>query len=250
MITMRTMRLALTAAAGLGVGCAGHAPYNPFIVPQERIYGSVKTIAIAPVIAPSDLGSVDPSRGKFDSLIAGQLRSAGFAVVPPEESEAIWKRATDSLGGLFNAATGERDTVKLNTARAVAMRELQTRFQADAWLHPHIVFASAKFDQGNAAWDGARQSYQSFGKKFLTALFGGGTYGKTAALSLWVDLEDMHGKDLYTNQGGLQLYMVPSGHDWVKIPPGELYADSARNANAVRLALAPLVTRAMSARSQ
>ncbi len=197
MITMRTMRLALTAAAGLGVGCAGHAPYNPFIVPQERIYGSVKTIAIAPVIAPSDLGSVDPSRGKFDSLIAGQLRSAGFAVVPPEESEAIWKRATDSLGGLFNAATGERDTVKLNTARAVAMRELQTRFQADAWLHPHIVFASAKFDQGNAAWDGARQSYQSFGKKFLTALFGGGTYGKTAALSLSVDLEDMHAAALH-----------------------------------------------------
>ena len=130
------------------------------------------------------------------------------------------------------------------------MRELQTRFQADAWLHPHIVFASAKFDQGNAAWDGAKQSYQSFGKKFLTALFGGGTYGKTAALSLSVDLEDMHGKDLYTDQGGLQLYMVPSGHDWVKIPPGELYADSARNANAVRLALAPLVTRAMSAKSQ
>ena len=250
MITMRTMRLALTAVAGLGVGCAGHAPYNPFIVPQERIYGSVKTIAIAPVIAPSDLGSVDPSRGKFDSLIAGQLRSAGFAVVPPEESEAIWKRVTDSLGGLFNAATGERDTVKLNTARAVAMRELQTRFQADAWLHPHIVFASAKFDQGNAAWDGAKQSYQSFGKKFLTALFGGGTYGKTAALSLSVDLEDIHGKDLYTDEGGLQLYMVPSGHDWVKIPPGELYADSARNANAVRLALAPLVTRAMSAKSQ
>ena len=250
MITMRTMRLALTAVAGLGVGCAGHAPYNPFIVPQERIYGSVKTIAIAPVIAPSDLGSVDPSRGKFDSLIAGQLRSAGFAVVPPEESDAIWKRVTDSLGGLFNAATGERDTVKLNTARAVAMRELQTRFQADAWLHPHIVFASAKFDQGNAAWDGAKQSYQSFGKKFLTALFGGGTYGKTAALSLSVDLEDIHGKDLYTDEGGLQLYMVPSGHDWVKIPSRELYADPARNANAVRIALEPLVTRAVSARSQ
>ena len=130
MITMRTMRLALTAVAGLGVGCAGHAPYNPFIVPQERIYGSVKTIAIAPVITPSDLGSVDPSRGKFDSLIAGQLRSAGFAVVPPEESEAIWKRVTDSLGGLFNPATGERDTVRLNAARALTMRELQARFHA------------------------------------------------------------------------------------------------------------------------
>jgi len=81
-------------------------------------------------------------------------------------------------------------------------------------------------------------------------LFGGGTYGKTSALSLWVDVEDIHGKDLYINQGGLQLYLVPSGHDWVKIPSGELYADPARNANAVRLALAPLVTRTASPKSQ
>ncbi len=249
MITVRTLRLVLVTAVGLIVGCAGHTPYDPFIVPQDRIYGSIKTIAIAPVIAPSDLGSVDPDRGKFDSLIAGQLRSVGFAVVPPAESEAIWKRVTDSLGGLFNAGTGERDTVKLNTARALAMAELRARFQADAWLHSHIVFANAKFDQGNAQWDGAKQSYQSFGKKFLTALFGGGTYGKTSALSLWVDVEDLHGKDLYINQGGLQLYMVPSGRDWVKISSGELYADPARNANAVRLALAPLVTRTASPKS-
>src|SRR3989442_5131249 len=71
MITMRTMRLALTAVAGLGVGCAGHAPYNPFIVPQERIYGSVKTIAIAPVIAPSDRldGPVDPFLGHDERIV-------------------------------------------------------------------------------------------------------------------------------------------------------------------------------------
>lgn len=250
MITLRTTRLALVAAAGLGVGCAGHEPYNPFIVPQDRIYGSVKTIAITPVVAPRELADVDPHRAKFDSLIAVQLRSAGFVVVPPEESDAIWRRVTDSLGGLFNSATGERDTVKLNTARALTMRELRARFQADAWLHPHVVFASAKFDRGSAEWDGAKQSYQPFGKKFLTALFGGGTYGKTSALSLWVGVEDMRGKELYINQGGLQLYLVPSGHDWVEIPRAELYADPGRNATAVRLALAPLVTRAVSAKSQ
>src|SRR5437763_3525162 len=147
MITIRAMPLALGAVAGLCVGCAGHAAYNPFIVPQGRIYGSVKTIALTHVRAPSDLPNVDPNRGKFDSLITAELRSAGFAVVPPEESEAIWKRVTDSLGGLFNSATGERDTVRLNTARGLAMRELQTRFQADAWLHANIVFSSAKFDR-------------------------------------------------------------------------------------------------------
>jgi len=250
MLRTRTVWLALAAVAGLGVGCAGHTAYNPFIVPQDRIYGSVKTVALYPVTAPSDLGSVDPNRGKFDSLITAELRSAGFAVVPPNESEAIWKRVTDSIGGLFNSATGERDTVKLNAARALTMRELHARFQADAWLHPHIVYASAKFDRGNAQWDGAKQTYQSFGKKMLTAMFGHETYGKTSALSLRVAVEDMHGKDLYINQGGLQLYLVPSGQDWVKIPPGELYGDPARNATAVRLALAPLVTRTVSGKSQ
>jgi hypothetical protein len=108
--------------------------------------------------------------------------------------------------------------------------------------------ASAKFDQGTAEWDGVKQSYQSFGKKFLTALFGGGTYGKTAALSVWVVLEDIHGKLLYSNRGGLQLYLVPSGRDWVPIGPGEVYADPVRNATAVHLALAPLVTHPASAK--
>src|SRR5690349_2330818 len=242
-MTTRTAYVLVVIFAGLGMACAGHNHYDPFLVPQDRIYGSVKTIALAPVVAPSELGNVDPSRGKFVALIEAQLKDAGFDVVPADESAAIWKRVTDSLGGLFNASTGERDTVKLHTARAIAMNELQGRFHVDAWLHPEIVFADAKFDQGDAQWDGTKQSYQSFGKKFLTALFGGGTYGKTAALSLWVDVEDMHGKDLYINQGGLQLYMIPHGKDWVKIQPGELYSDSLRNTNAVRLALGPLVTR-------
>lgn len=246
----RTRCLTALLAAGVGVGCAGHAHYDPFLTPQDKIYGSVRTIAVTPIGAPDELGNVAPARGNFDSLIAAQLRGAGFVLVSPEESAAIWKRVTDSLGGLYSVTTGQRDTVKLQAARAVTMAELHARFHADAWLHSQIVVASAKFDQGDARWDGAKQSYQSFGKKFLTALFGGGTYGKTAALSVWVDLEDMHGKDLYINQGGLQLYLVPSGKEWVKIPSRELYADPERNANAVRLALAPLVTRTDGPKSQ
>ena len=239
---------ALTAA--LAAGCAGHTPYNPFIVPQDRIYGSVKTIALAPVIEPGELKDVEPSRGKFDSLLTAQLTSAGFVVVPSKESGAIWKRVTDSLGGLFNVATGERDTVKLSTARKLTMDELHTRFHADGWLHPQIIFAMAKFDGGTARWDGVSESYQSFGKKFLTALFGGGTYGRTSALSVWVDLEDLQGKDLYINEGGLQLYLKPAGHDWKAIPPAELYADPARNAAAVSIALGPLLTRTPVAKAQ
>jgi hypothetical protein len=214
---IRTNHLAGALVACLGLACAGHAHYDPFVVPQERIYGSIKTIALAPTTAPSELADVDPARGAFDSLLTAELRNAGFAVVPSQETATMWKRVTDSLGGLFSPATGQRDRVRFNTARARAMHELQARFHADGWLHPRIVFAAAKFDEGEANWDGATQSYQSFGKKFLAALFGGRTHGKTRALSMWVGLEDMQGKDLYINQGGLQLYQVPSGRDFARI---------------------------------
>src|SRR5437016_1294511 len=123
-MSIRTTSLAALVAAGLAAGCAGHTHYDPFLVPQARIYGSVKTIALAPITAPDELGGGDLKRGKFDTLLAAQLREAGFTVVPAEASAAIWKHVTDSLGGLFDATTGARDTVTLNVARATAMAEL------------------------------------------------------------------------------------------------------------------------------
>ena len=245
-MSIRLRWLALVFAAGFGGGCA-HNHVNPFLEPQDRIYGSVKTIALSPIVEPKELAEVDPGRGHFDSLITQELQRAGFVVVAAESSRVIWRRVVDSLGGLYDAATGERDSIKLNTARAVTMAELQARFRADAWLHPGIIFVDADFDGGTAHWDGASQGYQSFGKKLLLALVHQDSYGNTSALSLWVDMEDMHGKDLYVNQGGLQLYEIPHGRKWEPIQPGEVFADPTRNANAVHLALKPLVTRTKAA---
>src|SRR5690348_4518302 len=193
-MTIRTTGVVAAILCGLGTGCAGHAKDGPFLVPEDRIYGAVRTIALYSVLAPSELGSVDPERGKFAALIAAQLESAGFTVVPPAVSDSIWTRLVDSLGGLHDSLTGERDTVKLITARGLAMSELQARFHADAWLHPYIVFSDAEYKEGDAQWDGAKQSYQSFGKKLLTALLGAGTSGRTTALSLSVVIEDKIGR--------------------------------------------------------
>lgn len=229
--------------AALGFACAGHTPYNPFLVPQDRIYGSVRTIALSPVVAPREIAKVDPARGRFDSLLTTALRAAGFGVVPAESSLSLWKHVSDSLGGLYDPATGARDSAKFLLARRLTMSELKQRFGADAWLHPAIVFAPAKFDAGTATWDGAKESYQSFGAKFLAAFLGTETYGKTPALSFLVGLEDIDGRDLYVNQGGLQLYEKPHGRQFEPILPGELYADPVRNAKAVEIALRALVTR-------
>jgi hypothetical protein len=249
-MTRRLSLSLLALAANVAAGCAGHNRYDPFIVPQSRIYDSVKIIALDPTCAcgvPQELTAVDPDRGRFDSLLTLTLHNAGFTVVPPSESQAIWKHVTDSLGGLFNPTTGERDSSKFAQTRMLTMQVLRSRFHADGWLHPIIVAVSAKFAGGSAKWDGTSQSYMSFGKRFLASLVGGMTYGKTPALSLYVEMEDMRGNVLYRNAGGLQLYELPSGQDFATIPLSQLYADTLRNRTAVHLALGPLVTRALPA---
>jgi hypothetical protein len=123
------------------------------------------------------------------------------------------------------------------------MHELQARFHADGWLHPRIVFAAAKFDAGEANWDGATQSYQSFGNKsWLRCSAAGHTARRPRFRCGWAS-RTCRPRTLYINQGGLQLYQVPSGGDFARIPLPELYANSVRNATAVHLALAPLMAR-------
>jgi len=172
------------------MACAASTPHQAATVPQHRLFDSLQTIALDPICPcglPADLRRIDLGRGKFDSLITAELSHAGYRVVPAAESQAIWDRLADSLGGLFDRASGQIDSVRLTTVRAGTLRELRERFHADAWLHPLIVIASAHFKSGTAKWDGTKQV---FGKKFLGLNLESG-YGTTPALSLDVIIETM-----------------------------------------------------------
>ena len=236
----RTALLTATVVAWVGMACAASTAHQAATVPQHRLFESVQTIALDPICPcglPADLRRIDLGRGKFDSLITAELSQAGYRVVPAAESQAIWDRLADSLGGLFDRASGQIDSVRLTTVRARTLRELRERFHVDAWLHPVIVMASAKFKSGTAKWDGTKQV---FGKKFLGLNLESG-YGTTPALSLDVIIETTDGKVQFEWKGGLQLSQVPSDNGFVRIPDSQVYADQERNVTAVRLALAPLL---------
>lgn len=237
------LRLPLPALVLLGAACAGRIPYNPFLVPKDSIFGRTHTIALAPGYATFGLENPAPVFAKVDSLIAVEMKTAGFRIVPAHESEMIWSRVSDSLGGVFNAATGEPDSVRLNTARRITMEALRSRFGADAWLHPALVLVRADFRNGTAKWDGAKESYQSTGGKILNLLSGTSTYGTAGAISLLVLVEDMRGTDLYSNRGGVQLYLRPQGQKFVEVPRSSLFVDDLRTQTAVRMALGPFVRR-------
>jgi len=237
------LRLPFTALLFVGTACAGRTPYDPFLVPKDSIFSRTRTIALAPAYASFELENPTTPCAKFDSLIAAEIRAAGFTVVPAHESAAIWERISDSVGGFFNPTTGARDSARFDTARRLAMDELRARFGADAWLHPSLGLVRADFRNGTAKWDGVKESYQSTGGKILNALGGVSTFGTAGAISLLVIVEDTRGVDLYANRGGVQLYVRPKGREFVEVPRGDLFIDELRNQTAVRIALGPFVRR-------
>ncbi|HEX9201022.1 MAG TPA: hypothetical protein VF865_15795, partial [Acidobacteriaceae bacterium] len=142
----------------IAAGCATAPPYNPFKIAEEEFHGKIKTIALAPVGVPGDLGDPDPVKAEFESLIEAKLREAGFSVVPSRESAEIFNNMNKQLGGIFDPVTGKRDETKLKTAQEHARRELGAKFKADAVLYPGISLGVASFAGGSASWGGTSES--------------------------------------------------------------------------------------------
>jgi hypothetical protein len=235
----QSLLTAVLATTLIGGGCATTAPYNPFKIAQEEFYGKIKTIALAPVGVPRDLEDPDPVKAKFEPLIEAKLREAGFSVVPSRESAEIFDKMNKQLGGIFDPVTGKRDETKFKTVREHALRELSTKFKADAVLYPNIRAGSARFAGGQANWDGTSESLSTT-EGFMGMLMVNQFHGTTGALSLMVTIENIHGVDAYVNVGGIQLISKISWGKLVPLPRSQLFADEKRNAVAVNIALGPL----------
>ena len=242
----RSLLTATLVIVLLGAGCATTPPYNPFKIAQDEFYGRIKTIAMAPVVVPGDLEDPEPAKAKFESLIEAKLREVGFSVVPSRESSEIFEKMNKQLGGIFDPVTGERDETKLKTVREHALRELSTKFKADAVLHPSIRVVKAQFAGGVAKWDGTSESMTTGGFMAVILSQPARYQGTVGALSLVAVIEDIHGVDVYVNVGGIQLLSKLSGGflastELVPVPRNELFATEERNVAAVNITLGSLV---------
>jgi hypothetical protein len=250
-LATRLPQLTLAVLAALtAMGCAGHTPYNPWIVPQARFFDKTRTIALAPVQTPEKLENPDPVRARFDSLIVGALKRAGYEVIPSTQSTPLWARLTDSAGGMFDPTTGHQDTVKARALHDEFLRELRTRFNADAVLYPAIVIVGANFDEQKATWDGTSQTIEGAGSFILRALAGVSRSGTTEALSLAVDIEDVGGAELFVNRGGIEVWSKPSRSGFHEVPRAELFVDQVRNQKSIQIALGPVLARSASSVSK
>lgn len=233
--------------AVLGGCTTTQTPYRPFKIPGSDFYGKVKIIALTPLGLPNDLEDAAAVRAKFEPLIEAKLRQAGFATIPPERYDEIWKQMSSELGGIYDPNTGKADEAKYNTIREHTYRELSAKFHAEAVLHSSIQAVKASFRSTTASWHGTSESLstaQTGFAQFMEGFASGGSYGSVTALSLGVLIRDINGVDVYSQWGGLQLITKRVGSTFVGVPRSNLFTDDARNSAAVDIALHDLLAEA------
>ncbi|MBI4209700.1 MAG: hypothetical protein HY538_08365 [Deltaproteobacteria bacterium] len=219
-------------------GCAGtKSPPNPFEIAKEEFYAKVKTIAVAPVQAPTGLEEPEVVEQYFQGLIEAKLSVQGFKVIPSQEYSALWERFKEQIGGYFDLETGNADDKKVNEVYRLTCQVLKEKFGVDVTLHPSIQVVEARWNGMYAQWDGVSEAVMSFGASFIL----GGTSGHMGALSLKIFVNDTDGNHLYYKRGGIQLLSkVMAVGKFVSVPTNELFVDAKRNAKAVDVALDPL----------
>jgi hypothetical protein len=230
------------ALALVAAGCAGgrSAQYNPFRVPRDSFYGSLKVVALAPLRVPSDLKYSDEVRSKFEGMIEQELRSAGLQVVPPAQVGPVIEAARVDAGALFDPMTGKPVAAKVKALDDDVRGRVQKAFGADAILRPDLRVVMARLQRDTAAWDGVFEGAATSGWKSLVVTHS----GRIPALTLVVRLVRVDGADLYEGTGGLRVISrVGIGGKPEPIPQAELFSDEDRNATAVHLAMDPLLGR-------
>jgi hypothetical protein len=213
------------------VGCATPPAYDPYRIPKSQVHSWVKTIALSPVSLPRVAGKAEGVKGRIESLIATKLGEAGYAVISSKEFGAIWDRFVEQTGGFYDPVTGKADEGKIKTVREHARREIVTRFNVDALLHPSVQVVGARLKGFQAIWDGVSEDikaddwYQSFEE------------GTTKALSLTIVIEDRNGVDLYISRGGIQLISKTVRGRFVDIQASEILTNEEKIIEAVNIAL-------------
>jgi hypothetical protein len=233
-------QIACILTALTAYGCAATPPYNPFKVARADIQSKVKTIALASIEIAPEVENTAAVKRKFESLITAKLQAGGFKVIASDEYVGSWNRAVEKLGAVYDPASGKRDEKKFNAALEYTVREVRAKTKADALLYSALVKVRADFYSNLAEWHGTTDYVRPEG---VWATFSGPqAEGTIGALSLWVDLIDLEGAELYVNFGGIQVTskLYPA-MKFVEVPYQEFFAEEAKNVRAVNIALNPLL---------
>ncbi len=217
--------------SGLVAGTLVLAEWAP-LAAQER----PTRVAQLPAVLP---GALDSLRAPLiDSLVLSWLIEARYDVIPHDSTASAWKRAMESVGGIYDSVTGKLDSARVAEARRLLGEEIRSHFNADAVLSVFADVVGVKFHGGKAKWDGIEEKTGAAGG--LGGEMFGTKEGTLRGLTLVARVRDVDQKVLHEGRRGLQLVDKVRGNSMAHVPVDSLLVNPAQLQEAVKLVLAEL----------
>lgn len=182
--------------------CVRPPPYNPFKTASREVRDRVQTIALAPLTAASTLADRKSAWAQLEPMVTERLKAGGFAVVPSEEMEKLWRRAANDVGGVFDPVTGEVDKTRFETVEAAVYRDLGTDRDVDAVLYLTIAAVVLYLPGPTVNYCGITTNEPLYWPSSAAPLVEAATVA--VALCLNALLLDLEGRELYAIRHGLE----------------------------------------------
>lgn len=225
----------LVLAAALA-GCGTSIRPRPALqVPAADFRQQVRTICLTALHSQVAVPDAETRLAQAQAALVTELRSAGYVVVPPEQTAEAWRRAMQREGGVYDPHTGRRDEARDAEVRPRVLHAMGAELGCTAVAYPTIALVTAPFHGDRARWDGVEYRV------------GGGfeASGWNAALSLWVSITDLDGRELLFCTGGIQpIFSVESsfwGSDFAAASDADILVPGARLVNAITTCLGPIL---------
>ena len=225
--------LASLLATSLSLACIslpGLRTPDPFGIPRQAFFDSVKTIVVTTTSVVGETNVADSILTQVETLIEERLQEAGLSVVPASAYAEIWHGIANEAGGFFDPYTGMRDEDKFKAATERLRNEIVERFSPNAILYPEIWEDETPFSVGVASWGGVTQRVTG----------AGGYSGDVIAATLLVTIQGLSGNELYSKEAGIQVLEYMQQDQFVRLSQEQLFSDSTWIPAAVTRALDPL----------
>lgn len=218
-------------------GCAVPPP-QPYLALRTTAdeMRRVTTICIDPVAIEFPVTHREQRIATIETSFRAALAHKGYRSPEIEDTRRAAQAVADEGTGFFDPDTGFLDAEGFRRYRAYRIRGLQRHLGCGAVLVATVVPVYAPFELGRAEWDGVQQ--------FMVAKRE--EAGWLRALSVYVHLFDVTGRELYFSTGGIEVLATISGAFLRKGRPveaGAILGDEWRIRNGVWTSLADLPSR-------
>lgn len=153
----------------------------------------MRTVCLAEIESELGLEADDVRYKKLAKLLGARLLALGLNIRESKAVTEIWDETAQSMGGFYDANTGDAIDERYDAIRLSFFTALNDRLQCDALVTPTLVVVDAPVWNYGARWDGQHVN------------LGYAWSGNLPAVSLRLAIHTGPDEEAYFGVGGIQL---------------------------------------------